>query len=223
MWGAGSCQCVQKTGNGARERRTLRFPVVSPLSVSESEMFASTRSSRSEEEMRRAHRARHVGTRVLCTVLPPRARRSRSQIDNRILPRKIKETVLRSAPVSGKSLGPLLPHPSVDSLHRLVTSQMSPCTMGTNPAQESLRRALPRSPPPQRQRQANRATETRPHRRAVLHRFIPHARLRVGIDEVPRQTGPGELSTLVSAGTAHETAQERTARAGVGDRQHARL
>ena len=89
------------------------------------------RSSRSEEEMRRAHRARHVGTRVLCTVLPPRARRSRSQIDNRILPREIKETVLRSAPVSGKSLGPLLPHPSVDSLHRLVTSQMSPCTMGT--------------------------------------------------------------------------------------------
>jgi predicted nucleotidyltransferase len=53
--------------------------------------------------------------------------------------------------------------------------------------------------------------------------YIPRPRLRVGIDEVPRQTGPGELSTLVSAGTAHETAQERTARAGVGDRQHARL
>ena len=36
-----------------------------------------------------------------------------------------------AAPVPGKSLGPLLPHPSVDSLHRLVTSQMSPRTMGT--------------------------------------------------------------------------------------------
>jgi hypothetical protein len=53
--------------------------------------------------------------------------------------------------------------------------------------------------------------------------YTPRARLRVGIDEVPRQTGPGELSTLVSAGTAHGTAQERTARAGVGDRQHAQL
>jgi hypothetical protein len=162
--------CPEDGERGSRKTHLTfsSFPLVSPLSTSESEMFALTLKS-VQGRMRRTHRARHVGTRVLCTVPPPRARRSRSPIDNRILPRKIKETVLPSTPVSGKLPVSLLPHPSVDSLHSLVTSQMSPCTMGTNPAQESLRRALPRYPPPQRQRQANRATETRPHRRALLH------------------------------------------------------
>ncbi len=80
---------------------------------------------------------RHAGS-VYCIIPHPRARGSRSPIDNRILPRKIKETVLRSAPVSGKSLGPLLPHPSVDSLHRLVTSQMSRRTMGTQHKKASV-------------------------------------------------------------------------------------
>jgi len=53
--------------------------------------------------------------------------------------------------------------------------------------------------------------------------YIPRARLRVGFDEVPWQTGPGELSTLVSAGAAHGSTQDRTARTGVGDRKHMRL
>src|SRR6266851_7045212 len=181
-------------------------------------MFALTLKS-VRGRMRRAHRVKHVGTRVLCTVPPPRAHGYRSPIENRIIPRKIKETVLQSAPVSGKSPGPLLPHPSVDSLHRLVTSQMSPRTMGTQHKKVSVAHfhAL----------RLHRGSVKRSTERKHVHIdelfYIPRARRRVGFDEVPRYTGPGELLTLVSAGAAHGTAQERTARAGVGDRQHARL
>jgi len=65
-------------------------------------------------------------------------------------------------------------------------------------------------------------TAQRKHVRIDELFYIPRARLHAGFDEVPRQTGPGELSTLVSACAAHGTAQERTARAGVGDGQHVR-
>jgi len=144
------------------------LPVASPpLSASESEMFVLTLLKSVRGRMHCAHRVRHVGMRVLCTVPPPRACGSRSPIHDRILPRKIKERVLRSAPVLGKSLGPLLPHPSFDSLHRLVTSQMSPRTMGTQHEKVSV--AYFHALRLQRQRQANRATETRPHRQDLLH------------------------------------------------------
>jgi hypothetical protein len=177
-------------------------------------MFALTLKS-VRGRMCHVHRVRHVGTRVLCTVPPPRACGSRSPIDNRILPRKIKETVLRSAPVSGKSLGPLLPHPSVESLHRLVTSQMShvlwePSTRNS-PSRTSTLSASTDTASSEPQRKHVRIDD-----RELF--YILSLQLRVRFDEVPRQTRPGELSALVLAGAAHGTARERTARAGVGDR-----
>ena len=75
-------------GKGAHERRSA----VSPLSASESEMFALTLKSVRGRILKRVHRAKHVGTRVLCAVPPPRARGSFSPIDNRIVWKRCTES-----------------------------------------------------------------------------------------------------------------------------------
>jgi hypothetical protein len=69
-------------GERAHERR------ISPLSASsESEMFAQVGPRKNARA-----RAKHVGTRVRCTVPPPRARGSFSPIDNRIVWKRCTES-----------------------------------------------------------------------------------------------------------------------------------
>ena len=81
---AGPQQQVVVGGKG------LTKDAVSPLSASESEMFALT--LKSVRGRMRVHRAKHVGTRVLCAVPPPRARGSFSPIDRRIARKRCTES-----------------------------------------------------------------------------------------------------------------------------------
>jgi len=76
---------------------------------------------------------------------------------------KVEERILRPAPAAGKSLRlrrlTLLSHPSADSLHRPVPSQMGPGNMRSEFEKESPSRTATRSTSTDA---ANRVTERRP-------------------------------------------------------------